>query len=512
MNAQKVASKRSGRSGWRWQFTDPATRRRTHKTVWIGERREAEKAFRLFLDSREARRIGLPDHSGWEMPYSKLAEKFVNEAPLASDARRTDLQRWLTRNHLNLQVGSDLSDLGKLTAGCRKLLEKQSDDYVIRCLQLPLKQLSRWAASIGLLPYDPLAAWKRMPWSGHKKRRRAFLPDEVRAIFSAADEIDSLLNRTNPSSIVFKTLLLTGNRPGALFAAKSGDLQGNRIHLPLGSGKKRNGMSTLPPAFVPELTRYVSPRKQDPKQPLLVSHRGCEIDRLNISDDFKFSMVLAFVRMAWPQNEIDALTVDPIQVAYLIYKGKHRGFDGAPPKDPAKLKARQKQIAEVELLTAKIAPEVERRLEGRDLYALRKTHVSWARQLVNPDSVKLQVGHAPQDVEERHYLDLVDARVSSEAVWDVLTGKRRLSGDREQAQNDDVALVAGVEIENLHPNLHHSEIRHEKTRTEARVFPLQHIDKTNVMKIGTEGFEPSTSCTPSKRASQAAPRPVCSSS
>jgi len=63
------------------------------------------------------------------------------------------------------------------------------------------------------------------------------------------------------------------------------------------------------------------------------------------------------------------------------------------------------------------------------MYALRKTHISWARRLVNADSVKLQVGHAPQDIEERHYLDLVDAKKSSQAVWDVLTGSRTLDGE-----------------------------------------------------------------------------------
>jgi hypothetical protein len=57
-------------------------------------------------------------------------------------------------------------------------------------------------------------------------------------------------------------------------------------------------------------------------------------------------------------------------------------------------------------------------------------HPERARRLVDPDSVKLQVGHAPQDVEERHYLDLVDARESAEAVRDVLTGRRSLRSPR----------------------------------------------------------------------------------
>ena len=77
------------------------------------------------------------------------------------------------------------------------------------------------------------------------------------------------------------------------------------------------------------------------------------------------------------------------------------------------------------------------------MYALRSTHVSWARRLTNPDSVKLQVGHSPQDIEERHYLDLVDARESSRAVWDVLTRARTLDGKSRKAIP--LALAAGAE-------------------------------------------------------------------
>ena len=72
--------------------------------------------------------------------------------------------------------------------------------------------------------------------------------------------------------------------------------------------------------------------------------------------------------------------------------------------------------------------DVARFCENQDMYALRKTHISWARRLVNADSVKLQVGHAPQDVEERHYLDLVDARESAQAVGDMLTAKALAKG------------------------------------------------------------------------------------
>lgn len=76
---------------------------------------------------------------------------------------------------------------------------------------------------------------------------------------------------------------------------------------------------------------------------------------------------------------------------------------------------------------------------GRDMYCLRITHISWARRLVSPDSVRVQVGHAGRDVEERHYLDLVDPHEASHAVWEVLNGTRDLTRRRAkylEAENE----------------------------------------------------------------------------
>ena len=104
-------------------------------------------------------------------------------------------------------------------------------------------------------------------------------------------------------------------------------------------------------------------------------------------------------------------------------------------------------------MSSESSARTRRLLDGRDLYALRKTHVSWARRLVNPDSVRVQVGHAPQDIEERHYSDarLVDARASAEAVW------RTLAGEAVRDSRPRLALAAGGEVD---PN-----------RDPARVYP-----------------------------------------
>ena len=114
---------------------------------------------------------------------------------------------------------------------------------------------------------------------------------------------------------------------------------------------------------------------------------------------------------------------------------------GRRPTDRSKLAKRARQLQAVEDMAAKLKPEVDARLEGHSMYALRTTHTTWARTLVSPDSVKAQVGHAPKDIQQQHYLDmrLVAARQSAHAVWDVLTGRRELSGEYRR---DHVRLVA----------------------------------------------------------------------
>mgnify|MGYP001558429190 CR=1 FL=1 len=166
MNTHRVKSGKTGRSGWCFRFTDPVTGRRTHKTFWFGERREAETAFRLFLEGRDSKRLNLPDHSGWCMSYQDLVKRFLVEAPISTERRRARLQLVLGRNECGLQVGSDLAHIGKLSATCRKVQEKKGEHYAVFSLQAALKQLSRWAACVALLPHDPLGGWKRLPSTG----------------------------------------------------------------------------------------------------------------------------------------------------------------------------------------------------------------------------------------------------------------------------------------------------------------------------------------------------------
>jgi len=455
MNPRRVRAKRTGREGWRYRFVDPVTKLRERKVFWFEDKAAARRAFLSHLEQREQVASGLPDNTGWRIPYKKLVGRFLVEAPITSAERRANLKRWLERNPLEVVVAAELAHLGKLTAKCTKLVSEHGDHWTIATVQKPLKQLSRWAAAVGILPHDPLAAWKLIEFSGYKRRRRAFMPDEIEAVFEAAAELDGLFGRAVPSVPLFKALLVTGNRPSAVFCAKVKDLRDGRIVLPYGNKRKRNGMATIPAEFERELRDYLKQRSHPgPEAALFVSHRGEELDRINLREDFKRAMILAFVRMEWPHANPLAVEADPAEVAYLIEMDKLRGASGPRPKDPTKIAARQRQDFVTETVAVQIGPKVKARLEGRDLYALRKTHISWARRITNADSVKSQTGHAPQDVEERHYLDLVNPRESSQAVWEVLTGVRLLSGERVEAVETRMAVGAeSVAFENQGQNL-----------------------------------------------------------
>lgn len=178
----------------------------------------------------------------------------------------------------------------------------------------------------------------------------------------------------------------------------------------------------------------------------MASPQGSGGDRRNYRREFQKAATLAAVRRFWPKDDALAHEAEPVSVAALIFGGRQRGFDGAPPKDPKKLARRARHVQVTEAVAARIGPDVARFCDGHDMYCLRKTHISWARRLVNADGVRSQVGHAPQDIEERHYLDLVDGRESAQAVWDVLTGARSLSGERIEAKPEALALAAGAEI------------------------------------------------------------------
>src|SRR3990170_7039410 len=119
MTAHRGKSRRTGRGGWGYRLTDPLTGKRSPRTVWFAECREADAGFKEFLEGRERRKLNLPDYSGWQMPFMEIVKRFLAEAPLSTERRRAHLRQILERNELGLQVGSDLANIGKLTVACR---------------------------------------------------------------------------------------------------------------------------------------------------------------------------------------------------------------------------------------------------------------------------------------------------------------------------------------------------------------------------------------------------------
>ena len=477
----KRAVTREGLPGWRFRYTCPLTNARKKIVHPFADKLEAIAAHVKFVQGLHKVRVGLPDETGWQMTYDDLVARFLKEAPVSTEKQRKRIKSVLTENALGIQIGRELANRGKLHAklvryaqtleqdpqperrradGKRAGGKQRTAHYAAHYVQKYLKQLSRWAADNQLFPYDPLAGWRRMRVE-QKFVRRSFEPDELQQILQAANDLDTLCAHSHDSAIVFGTLFLSGNRPTAVLCAKVRDFVKSRaqIHLPAGNGKKRNGAAMLPRRFAEEvLERYVSGRAH--AAPLLLSHEGLPIDRHNLRKWFRRCCVLAFVRMAWPRPEDAGLYWQPspavmqlqMDVATRIYFGKPRGFDGRKPTTPAKQQAREQLLECVEKITEQLRPEVERRLEHTDMYALRKTFVSWARRLsgrlgYSIDSVNVQVGHAPKSVEERHYLDLVDPAAAAEAVWRVLAGEVDLNGQELTDPRDYplFAMAAGAE-------------------------------------------------------------------
>jgi len=439
MKAERVTSKKTGRPGWLFRFKDPYTGRRTKRRFWYSEELLAQKALHRFLEDRQRVADNLPASNGRRLPYAALVAKFLNEAHLSTAARRDDLKRLLERNPLKLKSAAELFDQGRLSAACRHLHESVGKGGGFRSVQAPLKQLTNWAESAGLFEKDPLRSWKRLPCFKKGKGARGLCVDDVRLILQALAELDDVFRRKFCSLVPVLALLLTGNRNSAVFASRVGDLRDDRIALPDGNGKKRNGSATIPAAFVEILRQYLehrSAKKADVS--LLVSWAGTKIDITNVLKDFKRAVILAAVRRYWPANP-EYAGVEPVAVAYRLHVGTIRRHDGAPPKDPEKLEARRRRDALIEAVAREIESDVRNWCERKTLYSLRKTHITWARQLVSIDAVRVQVGHAPRpednDVEVGHYVEdsLLNPALSSSAVWDVLLGRMTLDKKTHEA-------------------------------------------------------------------------------
>ncbi len=381
MKAERVKSKKTGRTGWRYRFMDPYTGRRIKRHFWYSEEMLAQKALHEFLEDRQKLADNLPVSNGRRMPYLALVTKFLDEAPISSKERRDDLKRMLERNPLKLKLSAELFDRGRLTSACRKLNEGGDMRCGFRSVQAPLKQLTAWATSAQLFTHDPLRDWKRLPWSKRGKGARALGVDDLRLILEALAELDEVFRRKNGSLVPVLALLVTGNRSGAVFGSRIADLKEDRISLPEGNGKKRNGSATMPAAFIQIIRKHLEMRGAEKDDaPLFVSYRGGAIDRVNLLQDFKRAVFLAAVRCNSVWLKAEFAEVEPVAVAHRLFTGQLRGHDGAPPRSAVKQKARDKQNQLVNVVAVEIeSKRFARWCRQKTLKSFRKTGISVGR-------------------------------------------------------------------------------------------------------------------------------------
>ncbi len=443
MKATKVKSKKRGRTGWKYRFRIPGSGRITEKTFFVSDHRAADKRMADHLKRLEG---GLST-KGWKTGYLELVSKFLKESPITSALRRHKLKVILERNELKLDTAAQLNDVGALTEKCCALHRngKRSGAYLVNDLQPMLKQMASWGHEVGLLPENPLTRWSKLRIEFERSKRRSYSVEEVKAILEASHHLDEAFNRAFPATLVLKTLVVCGNRPGVVFGASIVDLQKDRLSLPPGRGKKRNGRATLPPSLVAELRSYAKRRKAN--EPLLLSPLGARIDSINFLKVYRQAATLAFVGMEWPKEDPATMYATPLEVALRIQSGRPFKHDGAPAKDPIKLGRRERQRAAIESLAATLGPIIAARLENRDLYAFtRKTHITLARGVagIHPDAVNVQTGHSGNTVEEEFYLDesLVNPALSSQAVYDLVAAPKANIMDGQDAFQK---LAAGAE-------------------------------------------------------------------
>lgn len=494
-SARRVKSNKRRRSGWKFRFLNPKTGRVTEKTFWVNERTVADQMFRKHLD-KCASEI---DVDPWAQSYETLVQRFLEEAPLASESRRKEVARVLQKNDLGLVVAADLNDPGLLNARSRKALDEGRSSAVnlVNRVQPILKQLTRWAYEVNVLPSNPLVRWRKLPFRFERSRRRAFRPEEIRAILAGARELDRMYDRKHPVELVLRTLVVCGNRPGAVFRARIADLEADRIRMPPGVGKKRNGAATLPQELIAELRLYARGRKAD--SPLLVTPMGAAIEKVNYTKrEFRAAAVLAFVRMLWPHHDPRTKHAEPVEVASVILSGKPYKFDGAPAAKEEKIAARKTKKGAIDGLAKQLKAAVEVKLEGRDLYAFtRKTHITLARAIgVHPDAVALQVGHTGGGVEEKFYLDesLIDPSKSSRAVYDLIVEKTTLGGDGKSEQKRSakvLPMAAGAENARISEAV--DEVIGKKGSGHQPGGMLQVVPKPEDEVASPAGLEPATS-------------------
>lgn len=478
MKYERVYSKRRKQNGFRYRYVDPTTHKRERVTFWTDDKLEAAREFVEFLEARRREAHGQPGAKGWTTPYEDLVRLFLDQAEISSQVRRDALRVRLELNPLKIRTAADLRNVGALRKRARDLVG--TVQYVQRTkrrfkvgwspynvkhgVQKALKQLTRWAASDGLLPYDPLSRWSPLKGVVCQKRPAFNNPAELRDVLAASDELDGILNHKLLTRIPLLAFLVTGNRPSAVLSADVADFRDGRIYLPEGNGRKRNGLAALPEEFQKQLSTYLR-RRDRPGQaaPLFVTARGHRPEAKALARWFTRCQIIAAVSRFWPENHPAASVTERASVAQALYYRRVPEGAGRKPLDERKRRKRQALEAATEAIADTIREDVDRWIGRRTLYSLKHTMITWARRLhLDVTAINAQVGHTGASVQERHYVDAVDPRPVAEAVWSVLTGAIDLAEigriPRSKAigfsgvLSDELGDANGHEMAIFHPN------------------------------------------------------------
>jgi integrase len=437
---------RSPKSGiFYWRRIDEFKGRRVARSTKTADESIAILIGAKFEHEYQRRRAGLGVYDSYAKPLVPATEhwiKSLNVTDEVRDMRAMQIGRALKL--LKLSTFADLDDISRLernllalegTPGGRGLFNRLT---LVRTFQCPLKQFAKWAArNRRYLPVDPLADWEllRIPETLPRRLRRAASPAEIARTLLAAEALDRIHRRPNPTAIFFSSLLVTGSRFGALQDLDVSGLLRDRSRLNLGPnvGKKRRGEASLDARTLLEVTAYVGDRTSGP---LFLNTEGGRLEHNKALNHWRESFRFALVDELWPDGTPRTLELVH-HVERVLSSGRVPSVGGNPRRLRAEtVKAREEYERQVRDIAEHVREPVEARMEGIDLHALRKTHRTWAEAAgVHPILIDKQIGHATSaggaaldmaralivsPTGRKHYVDLglemIDARRSAEAV------------------------------------------------------------------------------------------------
>jgi hypothetical protein len=211
------------------------------------------------------------------------------------------------------------------------------------------------------------------------------------------------------------------------------DQAAHRVDLGPSVGKKRRGAGALDEKTAEELAASVEGRAEDDS--LLLSPEGTRPTIERLRDQWREAFGLGLVDALWPDGEPRDFEVARFTNRSLFSKRVRVNRGGNP-----RLKDKLEELGDIERSVKRVMEAIgadwNRRFEGVDVYALRKTHRTWAELRGVPAIIiDKQLGHASAGTDganeflrllqgsetgRKHYLDtdneLFDASRSAHEV------------------------------------------------------------------------------------------------